>query len=302
MGFWRSFIKEWFTFSRSERQGIWVLLFIVVCAVVVAKMYPEPTVTLADPTLIAEANRINNLIKEDSTYSYSEPTPPTHESKSVALSLSLFNPNSVTQEQLQSMGLPETAIKSLIGYRSSGGVFRKPEDIQRLYGLSPELSAKLIPYLTIPDSLKKKDYGFKKRDSLLYQARFPIEINGADTTSLILLKGIGSTLSKKIIAYRNRLGGFYSSDQLLEIYGLHGETILQMKDQFTIDTTKLVKWSINILPPDSMAKHPYLSRYQANAIGFYRKKVGKIRSVDELVRNRILPANVGQKLRPYIKF
>lgn len=279
-----------------------MLLFVVVCAVVAAKMYPEPTVTLADPTLIAEANRINNLIKEDSSYNYFEPTPPTHESKSVALSLSPFNPNAVTQEQLQSMGLPETAIKSLIGYRSRGGVFRKPEDIQKLYGLSPELSTKLIPYLTIPDSLKKMDYGFKKRDTLLYQARYPIEINGADTTALTLVKGIGSTLSKKILAYRNRLGGFYSPDQLLEVYGLRAETILQMKDQFTIDTTKLVKWSINLLSPDSMAKHPYLSRYQANAIVFYRGKVGKIRSVDELVRNRILPVDVARKLRPYIKF
>lgn len=279
-----------------------MLLFIVVCAVAAAKLYPEPTATLADPTLIAEANRINNLIKEDSSYSYFESTPSTYESKSVALSLSPFDPNAATQEQLQRMGLPETAIKSLIGYRSRGGVFRKPEDIQRLYGLSPELATLLIPYLTIPDSLRKMDYGFKKQDTLLYAARYPIEINGADTASLNLLKGIGSTLSRKIVAYRNRLGGFYSSHQLLEVYGLREETILQMKDQFTIDTTKVVKWSINLLPPDSMAKHPYLSRYQANAIGFYRGKVGKIRSVDELVRNRILPSDVARKLRPYIKF
>lgn len=305
MGFWRSFTKEWFAFSRSERQGIWILIFIVVCAVVVAKLYPEPATTAADSDLVAEANRINAMIEEDSSYSYLEAFKPTNESPSVALSLFSFDPNAVTKDQLQRMGIPETAIKSLLGYRNKGGVFRKPEDIQKLYGITPELSSKLIPFLIIPDSLKPKDYIAKfanKHDTLLYANRFPVEINGADSISLLLLKGVGPTLAHKIIAYRRRLGGFYHSDQLLDIYGLRVETILQMKDQFVIDSTKVVRWSVNTLSPDSMAKHPYLSKYQANAIGFYRGKVGAIRSLDELVRNRIIPPEVAQKLRPYVKF
>lgn len=305
MGFWRSFTKEWFAFTRSERQGIWILIFVVVCAVVVAKIYPEPATMAADPDLVAEANRINALVEDDSSDNYFEAFKPTNESPSVVLSLSSFDPNAVTKDQLQSMGIPETAIKSLLGYRNKGGIFRKPEDIQKLYGITPELSSKLIPFVIIPDSLKPKDYIAKfpnKHDSLHYANRFPVEINGADSISLLLLKGVGPTLAHKIIAYRRRLGGFYYSDQLLDIYGLRVETILQMKDQFVIDSTKVVRWSVNTLSPDSMAKHPYLSKYQANAIGFYRGKVGTIRSLDELVRNRIIPPDVAQKLRPYVKF
>jgi len=305
MGFWRSFTKEWFAFSRSERQGIWILIVVVVSAVVVARLYPEPATTAADPDLVAEANRINALIEDDSSDSFVEAFKSTKESPSVALSLFSFDPNAVTKEQLQQMGIPETAIKSLLGYRGKGGVFRKPEDIQKLYGITPELASKLIPFMAIPDSLRRKEFTSMfaaKNDTLQYAKRFPVEINGADSISLLLLKGIGPTLAHKIITYRSRLGGFYNSNQLLDIYGVREETILQMKDQFVIDTTIVVRWSVNTLPPDSMAKHPYLSKYQANAIAFYRGKVGRIRSLDELVRNRIIPPEVAKRLRPYVKF
>ena len=302
MGFWRSFAKEWFAFSKAERQGIWVLVIIVVCAVVVAKLYPETSVVSADPTLVEEANRINALLVEDVEEPYRET--PTHNVTPAPLSLSLFNPNDVSVEQLQNMGIPERAIKSLIGYRSKGGVFRKAEDIKKLYGITPELSAALMPFVVIPDSSLKK--GFKllypKRDSTNVADKLPVEINGADSASLLLIKGIGPVLARKIIAYRNRLGGFYCREQLLDIYGLRAENLLQMQEQFTIDTTKLLKWSFNALSPDSLAKHPYMSKYQANAVGFYRGKVGKIRSLEELVRNRILPPEAARKLRPYVKF
>ena len=302
MGFWRSFAKEWLAFSKSERQGVWVLIVVVVCAVVIAKVYPETSVVSADPTLVEEANRINELLVEDVEESYREK--PIYNASPTPLSLSSFNPNDVSVEQLQNMGIPEKAIKSLMGYRSKGGVFRKAEDIKKLYGITPDLSAALIPFITIPDSLLKKGFKslFPKRDSVDMADKLPVEINGADSASLLFIKGIGPVLAHKIIAYRNRLGGFYCREQLLDIYGLRAENLLQMKDQFTIDTTKLLKWSFNALSPDSLAKHPYMSKYQANAVGFYRGKVGKIRSLEELVRNRILPPEAARKLRPYAKF
>ena len=282
-----------------------VLIIVVVSAIVIAKLYPEPSCTVADPALIAEANRINALITNDTTNDYTEAFKPSPETPSATLSPFSFDPNLVTAAQLQQMKLPDATIKSLLGYRSKGGVFRKPEDIQKLYGLSQELSFQLIPYITISDSFKRKEYNSKlpsKYDTLLAFNRYPIEINTADSASLVFLKGVGPILAQKIIAYRNRLGGYFNTDQLLDIYGLSSETILQIKDQIIVDSTRIVRWSVNKLPVDSMAKHPYLSRYQANAIVFYRGKVGAIRTIDELVHNRILPPEVARKLRPYVKF
>ncbi|SDB81828.1 helix-hairpin-helix domain-containing protein [Williamwhitmania taraxaci] len=301
MRFWRSFIKEWFSFSGAERKGVWFLLVVSTCAVTIAKFYPEPPVTRADPTLVSEAKRINDLLMEDASESYYEAT--TTSRSPHPLSLRPFNPNDVTAEQLHSMGLPDKTVKSLLGYRSKGGVFRKADDIKKLYGLGEELSDAIIPFLIIPDSLAFKKFNpllFSKRDSFVVS--FPVEINGADSVSLLRIKGIGPVLAHKIIVYRRQLGGFYSADQLLDIYGLRAENLLLMKDQLIVDSTKIVSWPINYLSPDSMAKHPYVSKYQANAIEFYRGKVGKIQSLDELVHNRILPPTVARKLRPYIKF
>ena len=301
MRFWRSFIKEWFSFSRSERQGVWVLIVVAACAVTIAKLYPEPSVSLADPTLIADAKRINDMLREDSIESYSDAVAIPRSSRPYALIS--FDPNVVTKEQLKDMGLPEKVINSLLGYRNKGGVFRKAADVNKLYGISPELSATIIPYLTIPDSLAAKGFNphlFGKKDSLA--AKFPVEINGADSVSLLLFKGIGPALAHKIIVYRHQLGGFNNSNQLLDIYGFRAENMLLMKHQFIIDSTKVARWSINALSSDSLAMHPYITIYQANAIVFYRSKAGKIRSMDELVYNRILPPTVARKLRPYVKF
>ncbi|HEY4876127.1 MAG TPA: helix-hairpin-helix domain-containing protein [Puia sp.] len=55
-----------------------------------------------------------------------------------------------------------------------------------------------------------------------------IDINAADTSAFSTLPGIGSKLSNRIITFRERLGGFYSTNQVAEIYGLSDSTFLKI--------------------------------------------------------------------------
>lgn len=52
-----------------------------------------------------------------------------------------------------------------------------------------------------------------------------VNLNDADTTTLMLIHGIGPTFASRIVRYRDRLGGFTHKEQLLEVYGFTPELL-----------------------------------------------------------------------------
>ena len=57
------------------------------------------------------------------------------------------------------------------------------------------------------------------------------DLNAADTTQLKLLPGIGSGYAKRIIAYRDKLGGFIEVEQVSETYQLSELAIQSITEQ-----------------------------------------------------------------------
>jgi DNA uptake protein ComE-like DNA-binding protein len=129
-----------------------------------------------------------------------------------------------------------------------------------------------------------------------------LELNTCDSASLERLPGIGPVLSARIIKYRNLIGGYYSVDQLKEVYGLSAETFTLISGRVTADSLLIKKIDINHSGFSEMIRLPYLSRYEVNAILTYRKLNGIIRSPDELVSNKLLPGVKAGKVRPYLEF
>src|SRR3569833_3197280 len=56
-----------------------------------------------------------------------------------------------------------------------------------------------------------------------------IELNSADSAKLTELKGIGPSFARRIINYRNRLGGFINKEQLKEVYGMDDDRYAEMQ-------------------------------------------------------------------------
>src|SRR6185437_7375519 len=92
-----------------------------------------------------------------------------------------------------------------------------------------------------------------------------IDVNLADTTALISLPGIGSKLAQRIIAFRNKLGGFYSIEQVGETYLLPDSTFQKIKPKLTIVGNNVKQININVASIDEMKAHPYLRYNLANA-------------------------------------
>ncbi len=110
-----------------------------------------------------------------------------------------------------------------------------------------------------------------------------VEINSADTSLWAVLPGIGPVISRRIVEYRERLGGFVSTDQLLEVYGFSPILYEDLKVYFIVDSIPVRTININRASVHQMRNHPYIDFYKAKAIFDMRMANGKFFSVDEVM-------------------
>jgi len=145
-----------------------------------------------------------------------------------------------------------------------------------------------------PPQVRKTDQTPKKK-------KVPIEINSADSVLLLELPGIGPSFAKRIIRYRELLGGYASLRQLSEVYGMDSARFAGFIGKVEIDTSRLVKLDINDLTFKELLKHPYLEFEHVKAICNYREKNGPYGNPLDLWTAGILPDSLKEKLSPYLK-
>lgn len=131
-----------------------------------------------------------------------------------------------------------------------------------------------------------------------------VELNSADTTRLKKLRGIGSGYAKMIVAYREKLGGFYKTEQLLEVYKFPDETYQKIKHQLKVDTTLIKKISVNTVTVKELKSHPYISYYQALSIVENRELQPQMRynCLYDMVVDEDLKEEDILKVAPYLSF
>ena len=131
-----------------------------------------------------------------------------------------------------------------------------------------------------------------------------VELNSADTTRLKQLRGIGSGYAKMIVAYREKLGGFYKAEQLLEVYKFTDETYQKIKHQLSVDTTLIRKIKINQATVKELKSHPYISYYQALSIVENRELQPAMRynSLYDMVVDEDLKEEDILRVAPYFSF
>lgn len=209
--------------------------------------------------------------------------------------LFFFDPNKASDEEFHRLGLSEKQITILRNYQKKGGCFRQKDDFMNLWGLTEHQKSTLADFIRIEvqTNLLKKDIPSTKI--------ILIELNTADSIQLELLPGIGEKLSKRIVKYRDLLGGFYSLQQLTEVYGLSKETIDQFSRQVTIDKTKIKKIDLNFADIREISRHPYLKNQLARKIVNFRSKNGSIPDPAILRDSMILNIQEYTRIEPYFE-
>ncbi|MBQ5351351.1 MAG: helix-hairpin-helix domain-containing protein, partial [Bacteroidaceae bacterium] len=224
----------------------------------------------------------------------------------VALNLHTFDPNTADSIELLQLGFPKYVAHNILAYRRKGGVFRNPEKLSAVYGMTPEVFNRAKPYISIvlqssADRTGRKDTASKP----LYVAQPKlakgtiVDLNAADTTLLKKVPGIGSGYAKAIVRYREQLGGFVSVSQLNEIKSIPSDALAWFEVKPSHSVKKI---DVNSGGVEKLTRHPYINFYQAKAIVEYRRKRGDIKSVRQLgFMEQFSEADI-KRLEPYLKF
>ena len=204
-----------------------------------------------------------------------------------------FDPNSASKNDWMEMGLTEKQINTIFNYIKKGGRFYKKEDLKKIYSINLNTYKKLEPYITIDTNKYEKKI---KKKTIYY-----LDINSIDSIQLTHINGIGKILSKRIIKYRELLGGYVELKQLKEVYGFNPDLLKEFKLLFFIDSSKIKKININNVSKNDLQNHPYINGYNSEAIIAYRNFKGNIKNINELLINNLLEDSVYKRIKFYIK-
>ncbi|GHV20786.1 hypothetical protein FACS1894174_03260 [Bacteroidia bacterium] len=129
-----------------------------------------------------------------------------------------------------------------------------------------------------------------------------VNLNTADTTLMMRIPGIGKTYATRILKYREILGGYYSVEQLKEVYGMYEELYDKIIPFFEIPNVPERLIPVNKASLEQLKSHPYINFYQAKAIVELRKKNGRISGPEVLSILDEFPPDEFEKIKYYLSF
>ena len=294
-------IRDFFYLQKSDRKVILTLLGVIVVALGIIFLTggEQESEAVAGDSL----TRGQKSADKGKSYYY---VAPKHVERFA------FDPNTADSTQLLRLGLQPWQVRNIYKYRAAGGIYRKPEDFAKLYGLTVKQYRELEPYIRISSDYlpastlvrqePKSQSGV--RDSVRHH--YPVKIsetehvvlNTADTTALKTVPGIGSFFARRIVQYGQRLGGYVSIDQLDEIENFPQEA----KHYLVVEGPHPHKLNVNQLSLDELKRHPYINFFQAKAITDYRRLHGPIKSLQDLRLSKDFPPEAIERLLPYVAY
>lgn len=313
-------IHDYFSFTRQERRGIVVLCILIIlcwCIPIAIEYFHHDKPS----DFSAFENEAKLFQQQQDSLKVTSLKKPEYQKDLVSQNVLNddqlpnpfpFDPNTLSENGWQRLGVPQRVIHTIQNYRKAGGQFYKKEDLKKIYGFSPEMYDHLEMYIQIEQNkYNKKSYSF---DSTNHDGNtkpaytkanakddpFVLDINLADSLQWINLKGIGPVLSSRIIRFRNSLGGFYSIEQIAEVYGLPDSTYQHIKQQLNISSFDLKKVNINTASVQELKSHPYIGYRLAASIKTFRDQHGSFHSTDDLKQLQLVDDQIYRKLVPYL--
>jgi DNA uptake protein ComE-like DNA-binding protein len=302
-------LRSYFVHHRAERRGsiavLVISMVILSLAILLPGLYaPAP---LADESSLRmlqsfAGNAANNALASNDQ----APQP--------APSLFAFDPNVLSDSGFTALGFTQKELVTLRKYMAAGASFREKDDFRRLYFMDETRFDSLRPYLVLPDKATRQKPKFQsiQRDTTKWsdtasysQYRFNAiiaDLNHSDTNELKKVPGIGSYYAKRIVEYRNELGGYHDLGQLLELWKMTTENLDRFAGKVSIDKQAILKIKVNRATTQALAAHPYIDFKHANVMVTYREAHGPFGSLEDMVQAGLLNEDLSLKLAPYLQF
>ena len=308
-----SFFNDFFSWSKKERLGVIVLssfVFLLFFSdIFFNRIYPFKDYSIHPDTLVIYRHLLEELEADLSLISdKSKPNKENSMDRSLIKKdkkLHMFDPNKLDEDGWVTLGFSKKQSQAIVNYREMLGGFMSKEDLHASFVVDDEKFKELEPYIKIRiidkpiDSRKEEGneqkYKMETKEEVLF-----IELNSTDSIALLKLFGIGPFYAGKIIAYRNQLGGYFSIDQLVEIWNFDTIKLNNIAEQIWVDTNLMRSLRINSDSVQVLYKHPYIAWNQAKAIINYREQHGRYESVSTLLEIVLIDDSLLTKLYPYI--
>ncbi len=243
-----------------------------------------------------------NYKREDENKNFAYQYDRTVDKSPAAATLFYFDPNTVDQQGWEKLGLKDKTIHTIQNYLSKGGHFNKAEDLKKIYGLPSKDYIRLEPFVkieTITTHEKPAEFVKKENEPMSFSYK-TIDINTADTSAFISLPGIGGKLATRIVTFREKLGGFYSINQIGETYGLPDSSFQRIKQYLNPGNAVVKKININTATLDELKVHPYIKYSVANPIVSYRNEHGPFSKLEDIRKVMAVTDDIYKKILPYL--
>lgn len=233
-----------------------------------------------------------------------------------------FDPNTVDSLTLIGFGLRPWKVKNFLHYREAGKVFRSTEDLGDTYGWTEEDVERVASYVRVGKKYgkgkrlfggtEKGQPGWEGRNekygkdgkrwddwkSNKFHTLTKVDVNTADTAMLRRIPGVGAKISEAIVRYREKLGGFYSVEQLREIKMVSPELLEWME----VSSPNVQKIPVNEASFQALNSHPYISYEQTKALLQYIRLYGKVKDEQALLETGIFTKEDVERLKPYLVY
>ncbi len=254
--------KSHFVFNSQQRNGILLLILLIIGLLGVfcfIDFSEEDLLDTSSPEIISIQKELDSLRQLKIASSKPKIYP--------------FNPNFITDYKGYTLGMSPEEIDRLHNYRNQDKWVNSIKDFQKVTKVSDSLLNKISPFFKFPEWVtnpkpKKKfrNNGYKEKTYVK-----KVDLNKATQEQLQKVSGIGPALSKRIISYREKLGGFTADSQLNDVYGLEYQVVQRALNEFTVKTPKeIIKMNLNTISASDVATIPGISFDLAKRIWEYR--------------------------------
>ena len=282
----KTFLNSYFGFNKQQRNGLAVLCGVCLLLLALRIIYPY--------FISTDKIEINNLPlierKLDSTtIKFNSIDSPNRLQKK----LFVFNPNTVSLNELLALGFSEKIANIFLKFRKKGFVFKQKTDLKKVYGVTDDFYSRLESYILLESKTTAPTEN--KTSPLTNQKTIVVELNSADSLKLIEINGIGPSFAKRILKYRSLLGGFVNPEQLKEVFGFTEEMYEKISKTISVNPSSVTKINLNSDDFKTINKHPYITYEHTKEIFNQRKNIPITVEVlkeilnDEVLLNKVLP-------------
>jgi competence ComEA-like helix-hairpin-helix protein len=282
-----------FVISKRSKRGLLVLILASLGLIFFPRVYmffQKEEALVINSEKIAEFERTHKKFEKRNYSNYYS------KKKKYKAPVSKFNPNNYSLSDWMNLGLSEKQSVVVLKFTSRG--IYSEQDLKRIFVIPDVLFELIRDSVVYPERFQNSpnQESFKKQAKHIVQ----VNLNTADTTEFMKIYGIGAFYAKQIIRYREKLGGYFTKEQLLEVWKMTNEAYDKIKDHVFISEKDVKRININSVTIEELKVHPYLKWNQANSIVKMRMQRNGFKNIEEIKESVLIDSETYEKLFPYL--